>query len=360
MKTFPFKYHKTSDYLDYFNPKDWFNFLLEELNPVYSISKTRAKIISIHLESKETKTLVLRVNKKVFRFQPGQYIPVTVEINGKRVTRYYSISSMPSEKNLRITVKRQKQGLVSNFVHENLQLGDFVELGEAQGSFVLPKTLPGKFLFVAGGSGITPVYSILKTLQNQNYIGSVKLLYFSRTKEEIIFYSELNSLSKKFPSLAVEFILTDEDSMGFKTGFFSREMLLELVPDFSDRLTYLCGPGSLQESVKSIIPKEKLISENFQPFLKNSIKKDSKQVEVTLTKSHRTILLNGEKNLLEELEDNGVFPQSGCRMGICHTCACTKKSGVVTNLQEGSESESGEETIQLCLSRAEENLELDI
>ena len=82
--------------------------------------------------------------------------------------------------------------------------------------------------------------------------------------------------------------------------------------------------------------------------------------EVTLTKSHKTLLLNGEKTLLEELEDNGVYPQSGCRMGICHTCACTKKSGVVTNLQEGSESESGEETIQLCLSRAEENLELDI
>ena len=170
----------------------------------------------------------------------------------------------------------------------------------------------------------------------------------------------MNSLREKFPSLAVEFILTDEDSLGFKTGFFTREMLLELVPDFSDRLTYLCGPGSLQESVKSIIPKEKLISENFQPFLKTSTKKEAKQVEVTLTKSHKTLLLNGEKNLLEELEDNGIYPQSGCRMGICHTCACTKKSGVVTNLQEDSISESGEETIQLCLSRAEENLELEI
>ena len=360
MKTFPFKYHKPSEYLDLLNPKNMFNFLLEELNPVYSISKTRAKIISIHLETKETKTLVLRVNKKGFRFQAGQYVPVTVEINGKRVTRYYSISSMPSEVNLRITVKRQKQGLVSNFVHESLQLGDFVELGEAQGSFVLPKALPGKFLFVAGGSGITPVYSILNTLQNQNYTGSVKRLYFSRTKEEIIFYSDLNSLREKFPTLAVKFILTDEDSLGFRTGFFTREMLLELVPDFSERLTYLCGPGTLQESVKSIIPKEKHIPENFQPFLKTSTKREAKQVEVTLTKSHKTLLLNGTKNLLEELEDNGIYPQSGCRMGICHTCACTKKSGVVTNLQEDSISESGEETIQLCLSRAEDNLELDL
>ena len=360
MKTFPLKYHKTSEYLDYFNPKDWFNFLLEELNPTYSISRTIARIASIHLETKDTKTLVLRVNKNKLKFQAGQYLPVTVEINGKRITRYYSISSAPFETDIRITVKRQKAGLVSNFVHENLQLGDFVELGAPQGSFVLPEVLPSKFLFVVGGSGITPVYSILKTLQNQNFAGSVKLLYFSRTKEEIIFYSELNSLKKKFPSLEVEFLLTDEDSIGFRTGFFTREMLLDIVPDFSERLTYLCGPGTLQESVKAIIPSDKLISENFQPFLKSSSKKDSKQVEVTLTKSHKTLLLNGEKTLLEELEDNGVYPQSGCRMGICHTCACTKKSGVVTNLQEGSESESGEETIQLCLSRAEENLELDI
>ncbi|HMV44653.1 MAG TPA: 2Fe-2S iron-sulfur cluster binding domain-containing protein, partial [Leptospiraceae bacterium] len=93
---------------------------------------------------------------------------------------------------------------------------------------------------------------------------------------------------------------------------------------------------------------------------KSSAKRHLKDVSVTLTKSHRTILVKGEKNLLEELEDNGIYPQSGCRMGICHTCACTKKTGTVTNLQEGTVSENKDETIQLCLSRAEENLELDL
>lgn len=360
MKTFPLKYNKTSEYLDYFNPKDWFNFLLEEIDPSFSISRTKAKIISIHLETEDTKTLVLQVNRGRLSFQSGQYLPVTVEINGKRITRYYSISSAPFEKTIRITVKRQNQGLVSNFVHETLRLGDFVELGIPQGSFILPKKLPSKFLFVVGGSGITPVYSILKTLQNQNYQGKIKLLYFSRTKKDIIFYSELNSLQVKNPLIDVEFILTDEYLPGFRNGFFSEEMLKELVPDFSERITYLCGPGSLQEQVKSIIPDEKLISENFQPFLKSRERKQGKQVEVILSKSHKTLLLNGSKSLLEELEENGVYPQSGCRMGICHTCACTKKSGIVTNLQEGSQSESGEETIQLCLSLAEENLELDL
>ena len=360
MKTFPFKYHKPSEYLELFSPKDWLNFLLEEINPIYSISSNLAKIVSIHLETKETKTLVLRLNKKGFKFQAGQYVPVTIEINGKRITRYYSISSAPFETDIRITVKRQKDGLVSNFLNENLSLGDIVELGTPQGSFILPISNPSKFLFIAGGSGITPIFSILKTLQNQNYEGSVKLLCFSRTKEDIIFQTELNQLQTNNPTFSVEHILTDEHSLEFKKGFFTEELLSELVPDYSDRLSYLCGPGSLQDSVKKIIPSDKLISENFQPFLKAVKKTESKKVEVKLSKSHKTILLNGEKTLLEELEENGVYPQSGCRMGICHTCACTKKSGVVSNLQNGDISEFGEETIQLCLSRAEENLELDI
>lgn len=359
MKTFPLKYNKMQEYKEYFNPKDWIEFVLGEINPMFSTSKVKGRILSIHLETETARTFTIETNRKI-SFKAGQYIPVTVEVNGRRLTRYYSISSAPSEGLLQITIKRQKDGLVSNFMHDHLSLGSVIELGEAKGEFVLTENLPEKLLLIAGGSGITPIYSILKTLSKMGYTGEATLLYFSRSKEDVIFHEAIQNLEKNNSFLKTHFILTDIESNGFQFGFLSEKMLKTLVPDFELRTTYLCGPKSLQDSVKDLLPKDKIISENFQPFLKSSAKRHLKDVSVTLTKSHRTILVKGEKNLLEELEDNGIYPQSGCRMGICHTCACTKKTGTVTNLQEGTVSENKDETIQLCLSRAEENLELDL
>lgn len=165
-----------------------------EINPLYSVSTAKAKVIAIHSESADAKTIVLQTNRHWKGFQAGQHVPVTVEIAGRRVTRYYSLSSSPSAKNPTITVKRQKGGLVSNFLNDRLKVGDVIELGQASGEFTIdPSALPDKLLFIAGGSGITPIHSIIKTLAESNYKGQAKLLYFSRFKEDIIFFNPLQS-----------------------------------------------------------------------------------------------------------------------------------------------------------------------
>jgi ferredoxin-NADP reductase len=361
MKTLPFIYNQPKEFLASLQPKEWADFILGEINPLFSFTATKARVLAIRKESKDSKTLVLQTNRNWKGFQAGQHVPVTLEIAGRRVTRFYSLSSAPSEKYPTITVKKQNGGLVSHFINDRVQVGDILELGTAQGDFVLPKELPSKILMIAGGSGITPIHSILKDLSKRNFTGKVKLLYFSRFKEDIIFYDSFVELEAGNPWLEIKHVLTDVQTEGFDFGFLTKEMLHSFAPDLSDFLVYLCGPAPLQESVKLILGGSKIISELFLlPNQVNAPASSTGPKEVVLLQSHRTILLKGEKSILEELEDNGIYAPSGCKMGICHTCVCKKVSGSVTNLMNHKLSDEGEENIQICVSRVEERLELDL
>jgi stearoyl-CoA 9-desaturase NADPH oxidoreductase len=356
MKLFPFYYHKLSDYKELIDPVEWLDFLLEGLDPTLSVSKIMGKVRNIIDETEDTKTFVFEI-KRPFTYRSGQHLPLTVEINGRKTTRYYSITSIPTEKELSITVKKQPNGLVSKFLHDTVKVGSVIELGLPSGKFVVPEILPCKILMIAGGSGITPVYSILKELAHKGYDGDLKLLYFSKTTNGIIFGSRLKELEKQNLNWDIRFLTT---SVATKEPI-NKNFMEKLVPDYLDRFVFLCGPSSLQETVKQLILPQALVTENFRPyFISPSNNEAGQQVEVILTKSNKTVVLNGTKSLLEELEDNGIYPQHGCRMGICHTCKCTKKTGLVKNIQENKLSDSSEETIQLCISTAQSNLELDI
>ena len=361
MKTLPFIYNQPKEFLASLQPKEWADFILGEISPLYSLTATKARVIAIRSESSDSKTLVLKTNRNWKGFQAGQHVPVTIEIAGRRVTRFYSLSSAPGDKNPTITVKKQNGGLVSHFINERVQVGDILELGKAQGDFVLPKEIPAKILMIAGGSGITPIHSILQDLSKQDFKGQVKLLYFSRFREDIIFFDSFAKLEAENPWLEIKHVLTDVKADGFDFGFLTNEMLHTFVPDLEDRLVYLCGPAPLQGPAKFMLGDVKIISELFLlPSQVNSSTSSTGPKEVVLLQSHRTILLKGEKSILDELEENGIFAPSGCKMGICHTCVCKKVSGSVTNLMNQTVSGEGEENIQICVSRAEAKLELDL
>ncbi|MDX1957019.1 MAG: iron-sulfur cluster-binding domain-containing protein [Leptospiraceae bacterium] len=358
MKTLFFQHNTPTEYFKYFAESDLIDFMIGHFNPMFSRKRVRASILKITKETEDTKTLVLNVNRNWKKFQAGQHIPVTVEIEGRRVTRFYSISSSEMEAYPSITVKKQAGGVVSNFIHDHLKKRDMIEIGEASGNFCL-KTFDENLLFIVGGSGITPVYSILKTHLSKLKDKKITLIYFSRTKEEIIFFEQLNSLEDKFSNLKIHHVLTHEEKAGFRTSFLSKDLLETLVPDYQDRLTFLCGPETLQNVTKELIHSNRLISENFQPHIKPKQKKSNQAYEVKLLNSHKSILVKGEKSLLQELEDNGVYPPSGCRMGICHTCICTKTKGSTEDMRDG-DSSTNPKSIQICVSRAESNLELEL
>ena len=337
-------------------------FWLGELDPVRSLGELRARVVEVIAESDDTKTFVLRPNAAWQRHRAGQYTSIEVEIDGVRVRRCYSISSAPSDALVSITVKRVPDGRVSTWLHENVQAGYVLRLGAPTGDFVLPSPTPGKLLFLSGGSGITPVMSMLRELAAQDAIGDVVFIHHARSHADVIFGEELASFAARHAGLRLVVCRDDDASSprGFDEGHFT-----ELVPDFAERATFLCGPKPLMDRAEqlfeSVGASDLLELERFTRVPRLIPMVDSVGgVRVRLRRSERSVVAKGQGSLLELLERAGERPTHGCRIGICRTCKCQKRSGTVKNLLTGEVSDELDQEIQLCISTPCSDLELDL
>lgn len=319
----------------------------------------RARVLEVVTETPDTRTFVLRPGLGWRRHRAGQYTMIEVEIDGVRVRRCYSLSSAPFNPQLAITVKRVPGGRVSSWLHQHVRAGDVVHLGPATGSFVLPVATPKKILLLSGGSGITPVMSILGELAAQCAIRDVVFVHHARSRSDIVFRQELAAIARRHLGLRAVFHL-DDDPAG--PGRFDETQLARVVPDFAKRATFLCGPGGMMARVEAMWTRagcaDRLQRECFgaptPPATSDQI------VRVRLSRTDRTIAAGGAGTLLEQLERAGERPASGCRMGICQTCKCRKQRGTVLNLVTGALSSEPDQDIQLCISVARSDLELSL
>ncbi|MBW2462947.1 MAG: ferredoxin reductase [Deltaproteobacteria bacterium] len=337
-------------------------FWLAEVDPVRSLTETRARVVRIVEETADTKTFVLRPSANWPGHRPGQFTTVEVEIDGVRVRRCYSISSAPGDSLVAFTVKRLPTGRVSTWLHDHLSPGDVLRLSEPAGDFVLPEPAPEKLLFVSGGSGITPVMSMLRALDQGDAVRDLVFVNYARSRSDVIFAAELQSLAARHPGLGLVLRLDDDPSprRGFDEADFA-----ELVPDFLDRSTFLCGPAPLMDRAEKMWrargASARLSRERFsaEPQLR-ALSGPTSEVLVRFGRSGRDLVATGAGTLLEQLERAGERPPSGCRMGICHTCTCRKKSGTVENLVTGEVSSEPDQKIRLCISAPRSDLELDL
>jgi ferredoxin-NADP reductase len=328
---------------------------LHELDPTWSLTEIRARVVEVVRETADVKTFVLRPNRRWRGHRAGQYTTIEVEIDGVRVRRCYSISSAPADSRLAITVKRVPGGRVSSWLHDHLGAGDVVGLGAAAGDFVLPDHEPAQLLLISGGSGITPVMSILRDLAARDAIRDVTFVHYARSRADVIFRAELDALGRRHPGLRLLVHASDEG------GRFDEADLARRVPDFAERTTYLCGPPGLMTRVEQLWDQAgaALRRERFVlPTLEGST--DSRLVQLRLARSDRAIAVNTTGTLLEQLERAGERPASGCRIGICHTCKRRKHRGTVRNLVNGALSTEPDEDIQLCISVPCADVEIDL
>lgn len=325
-------------------------FWLREVAPTFSLTETLAEVVAVIDETPDIRTLVLAPNGRFRGHVAGQWVPVDVEIDGVRVRRCYSISSRPGAPPT-LTVKRVPGGRVSGFLHETAGVGTILRLGEPQGDYVLPARVPSHLLLLSGGSGATPNMAILRDLVARDVVPDVVWLHHGRTLADVPFAAELAAMAAVHPSLRV--VLQLDDGPARDLG--------ELVPDFAHRETYLCGPAGLMDLYRRRWAEagaiERLHEERF--VLRTYDRVGSSQAaRITLSRSRRTLAVQGTESLLEGLERNGERPDHGCRIGICHTCRCRKKSGVVEDLVTGAVSGAPDEEIKLCTSVARSDLEL--
>jgi ferredoxin-NADP reductase len=336
-------------------------FWLGELNRTWSLGEVRARVMRVIAETEDTKTFVLSPNAGWRGHRAGQHATVEVEIHGVRYRRPYSISSAPSDALVAITVKRNPDGRVSRWLHARVRAGHVLRLGPAAGELVLPDPRPGKLLLLSGGSGITPVMSILRDLAARGGIDDVAFVHHARSRHDVIFRRELGDLGGRHPGLRLLLGLSDAAS---GPGRFDEAQLRRLVPDFAERETFLCGPAGLMERAERLWEREgagrRLHIERFvaaAPSARAAVATPG--AHITLTRSGRSFPV-AAGTLLEQLERAGERPAHGCRVGICHTCKYRKRTGTVENLVTGAVSSEPDEDIQLCISAARSDVELGL
>jgi ferredoxin-NADP reductase len=331
-----------------------FRFYASRFDPLASSTRIFARVEAVLDEADAVRSFVLRPNAHWRGFRAGQHVPLSVEIGGVRHTRPYSPSSAPADARVTVTVKRHPRGLVSRHLYDHVAAGDVVELGPPFGDVVLPDPAPPKLLLIGGGSGITPLMSIVRDVVARRLATDVVVANYASTARDLVFADELEALGRRHPNLHVALCATRE------AGRFGASHVDALVPDAAERCTFVCGPPGLIEAVHVVWRERAYVlsprSESFAQIATG----DASDVALRFLRSSREVQGTTGRPLLEQAEAAGLRPPSGCRMGICFTCSCRKRSGTVKNLVTGALSAEPDEVVRLCISLPLTDVALDL
>jgi ferredoxin-NADP reductase len=331
---------------------------LRLLNPLWSERELRGRVEKVIPETEDAATLVIRPGWGWrYDHRPGQYVGIGVQVDGRFQWRSYSVSSPPkrSGRTISITVRAMPEGKLSAHLVNGLAPGTIVRLALPEGDFVLPDPPPAKMLFLVGGSGVTPVMAMLRTMDRRGSMSDVVMHYSSPTPERMIFREELDRLEEKYDGLTVHRLHTDTD------GMLELSDLDHICPDWRERETWACGPGPMLDAITEHFEAAGL--EDALHLERFSLQLGSEGGEggtITFRTSGKSVEADGATTVLEAGEEAGVGMPYGCRMGICHTCTLTLVSGKVRDLRNGEEYDQPNEQVQTCVTAAVGDCTLDI
>lgn len=322
-------------------------------------------------ETPDVKTFVFTSpTDRMFCFSAGQYVLVHLKIEGAAVTRSYSVSSPPTRPlDLQITVKRTPGGLVSNWLHDNLGAGDEVEIEGPLGSFNLDDLPYETPLFLSGGSGITPVMSMLRALTDRATDQDISFIHSARTPGDIIFRRELDALASRFPNVRVTCVCSQEDrTWRGPTGRIDSQMLLTLVPNLHRRTVFACGPEGYMKTARACLhaigfPPAQYHEESF-----GGSNGSRSELASAISSSVRFARSGVEhhcapgETLLEAARNCGIYIPTACQQGVCGTCRIAKLSGEVAMDDLGGLNAEDKSAgyVLACCSRPQGTVLLDV
>ena len=327
---------------------------LSLLAPLGASHELRARVESVRDETADARTLTLRPGRGWRRHRAGQFVRIGVSIRGVCHFRTYSISSSPDAPGrcIEITVKAVDGGRVSPFLVRHVRPGTYLRLGLPQGDFVLPEGAPVRPLFITGGSGITPVMSMLRASALRGELSDAVHVHYAPRLADVIFADELRRMAAIHRGFEPHVVATRE---GPATRRFSGAALAELCPDWPARDVWACGPLGLLAAVeahwKACDLDARLRVERFRAA-RVEIPADAAGGRIRFAASGREIQADASAPILLCAEDAGLRPPNGCRMGICHTCDATLISGCVRDLRTGALRREPGQKVQLCVSAA--------
>jgi len=318
-------------------------------------------------QTHDTKTLRFQVPKeRRFRAKPGQFLIFQWTIDGRRVTRSYTISSSPiHEDYVEITPKRIENGCASLFLNERAKPSLIVEASGPYGRFYFDEKVHKSILLIAAGSGITPMISMLRYIDDLKLTTPATLLYCVRTRADIIFQNELERLGNSLPNFKYEVCLSRPDpTWKGHIGRLSEEFVSQHLIDRNSPPTFfLCGPQGFMENARQILStlgvnRDRILQESFgeSKSFPESRPLETRAVEtVVFLRSEKVCQISPGSTLLDVAERNGVQIPFGCRQGQCGTCATRVLSGnVQMDVEAGLTAEQKNAGYVLpCVSRAE-------
>ena len=317
---------------------------------------------NIHYETHDVKTFrfIHPQSDIPFAHRPGQYMTLTLNIDGQTVKRSYTIASSPAQRgHVELTIKRNPEGIVSRYMHDQLNAGDKIRIGAPGGKFFFDDLQAKAVVLIAGGVGITPLMSILRNLADRSWGGKIYFINAMRSTADRIFADEIANLAKRFENLHVLNYYSQSDPSTIdatpserwqeRSGYLNASDLSAFVPDLKTLPVFLCGPDPMMQAVRKMIvslgtPNEQIATEEFvspRSVAGREQSSNSSQPEdtglangavasITFSTSNQSIEVDASSTVLEAAEQAGVAIPWECRSGICGQCKLRCISGRVT------------------------------
>jgi ring-1,2-phenylacetyl-CoA epoxidase subunit PaaE len=336
------------------------------------------KVREVVKETSDTVTIYFEQPEPYLDYKPGQYLSLILELGGKEERRSYSLCTSPfTDPHPGITVKRVKGGVVSNHLNDQIRPGKTIEIMKPLGHFTTDFHSKNKnhFVMVAGGSGITPIMGIAKSVFVNEPESKITLIYCSRSEDQIIFKKQLDALEAKYPERFKVIHNISQPSSGW-TGLKGRldiEKVKAILsqnqyPESQNSKYFVCGPdGVMDTSIKALVEMgvdEKSINkESFYLDLEakeENLKAKGKlspeltrEIEVTVEGQSYSFEVPAGKTILEAGLDKDINMPYSCQSGLCTACRGKLISGKVDMIEDAglSESEVAAGYILCCSSK---------
>jgi ring-1,2-phenylacetyl-CoA epoxidase subunit PaaE len=313
-------------------------------------------VTELQNETPDSVRVALRVPddaRKEFEFLPGQHLPMQISIDGKPVRRTYSICSLPGEMPLEIGVRVQPGGRFSEYVQNELKVGDQIEVMPPFGQFHadIDPSNAKTYLAFAAGSGITPIMSIVRAALENETASRVVLFYGNRRQRTAMFIDDLYALKNRFPErLQLYFLFSQEDQeFDIFSGRLDESRVPELYRAFCGGLepdeAFICGPNTMIDSVKSALlgvgmNESAIHIERYGAPRKGGGQKPAATAPGSKKLATVDVIMDGHKksfdmsvddsNLVDAAAEHGIELPYSCKGGVCATCRTHVRKGDVT------------------------------
>lgn len=331
------------------------------------------RVAKIFVETPDVRTFRLVMPDSLrlpFEHQPGQYLNLTLEIDGRKVRRSYTIASSPTRTGYcELSVKREEQGLASRHLHDRIREGDMLEVTAPAGKFTFTGKESQEIVMIAGGVGITPLMAKLRYLTDLAWPGQIRLIFSVKTAEDFVFRDELEALQKRFANLRVTVTATRETDPNWQgeRGRISPALLQRAAPNLTSSRVHLCGPTEMTKPIIEMlrqlgVPDDHIKFESFASPSRNQnsasettsesaaiVVAPSEDATLEFSRSGRSVGELHGQTILEIAEAEGIIIPYECRAGVCGQCKTRLLRGnVIMDAEDALDSADRAQGLILC------------